>query len=425
MKHPMLGTVVGAAIGLIPAMAAAAPVNQWSGIYVGAQAGYAMGASREYYPTTPDVTQWRAQSEGGGAGVFAGYNLVINGAWLAGLEVEATRESLGAHYYDSYYGGLYYAHTWSVAGRARLGAFTSPDTLLYASLGVATGDLDYGTGYWGYEGYEGLNHTVAGVQFGAGIETFVNPNLSLRAEGIFTAYRGASISYADSVYYKADFDVLAARVGIAYHPGWLGQPASDVARPPVTRSWAGLYAGIHAGMTTLGSVEDYDPNSAYTPYNPSYGLGAPAASGGALVGFNWQSGSYLLGIEADGSLRDSAIPSTIYVRARNTWEAAVRARVGFVTGGNTLLYGTVGLAVGDFDYSKYWNPPSYSGSKFIASGLQLGVGAETFLSQRISARVDGLYTDYGEHQILQSGSPYWIVRPRTLEARVGLTYHLK
>jgi outer membrane immunogenic protein len=413
--------IVGAAavvlLGALPGAAEAGTADQWSGLYFGGQAGYAMAVTAEGYSSR---TYWTEQSQGATAGVFAGYNFLPGGNWLAGFEVEGNWSDLQAQYYDRSYGGPYYIHDWSAAGRLRLGYLTAPNTLLFGSVGLAAGDFDFSQGQWGYNGYGATKHTLAGVQIGAGIETFVAPNFSVRAEGVFTQYGTGWIDSAGSPYYAFQPTSLVARVGIAYHPGWMAQSAAPAAKE-IKASWSGFYAGGDVGTMLLGSAEDSNPQSS-PPNDPAYSIGAWSGEIGAHAGFNWQAGALVAGLEANAFAMSPTIMYSDYWYGKQTWSAAVRARLGLLAMDNTLFYGTIGFAAGGFDYNGYWT--NLPGATFTGGGLQLGAGAEAFLTPQLSARIEGLYSDYGKHTILSGGVPYWDVSPRTLEARLGISYHL-
>ncbi len=248
----------------------------------------------------------------------------------------------------------------------------------------------------------------------------------MRLEGTFTQYGKAYIYDDGSPYEDGGLDTLAARVGIAYHPGWLGGPKTAAATMPVGRSWAGMYVGGQIGATMLNDPEDYNPDY-HTPYDPAYSFASKvAASAGAYAGYNWQMGNIVAGIEAGADLPNVSTPNDTYTYVKHDWSAGVRGRLGIVTAGNTLLYASLGWTLGHFDYSGYFTSSGlYSDAAFTDSGLQVGLGAEAFLSSQLSARFETIYTQYSAHDILYDGGPYWNVSPRTLEARVGLTYHLK
>lgn len=400
-----------------------ATAYQWNGLYGGAQVGYGLGGSAESSVGSSSSGAWRYGSEGGFAGLFAGYNHAF-GNWVSGFEVEGNVGGLTGHYEDSDYGGPLYTQDWSTAERVRLGFLANPSTLFYGSVGLAQGNIDLSKGYWAYEGYDAPNQTVNGVQVGAGVEAFVTPNLSVRVEGAFTHYSNAYAYDGSDPEYQEQVNTFAARVGLAYHPGWLGGPTTAVASAPVGRSWAGTYVGGQIGAMMLNDPEDYNPDY-YTPYDPDYAFAAGlSATVGTYAGYNWQMGNVVAGIEVGAELPNLSGPYDGYTYVKHDWSAGVRGRLGVVTAGNTLIYGSVGFTAGHFDYSDYYGSDYYSDTSFTDTGLQIGIGAETFLTSRLSMRFETVYTQYATHDILYEDDPYWNVKPHTLEARFGLTYHL-
>ena len=81
MKRTVL-LALGAALASAPATAAQ-PVYQWSGLYCGAQAGYAAANASEGRHSMPGVVYWDRGAEGATAGVFLGYNRLFAGSWQA------------------------------------------------------------------------------------------------------------------------------------------------------------------------------------------------------------------------------------------------------------------------------------------------------------------------------------------------------
>src|SRR5262249_60093296 len=92
--------------------------------------------------------------------------------------------------------------------------------------------------------------------------------------------------------------------------------------------------------------------------------------GGGQIGYNWQSGGWVWGVEADGSWRQitnnlfgvfgpnptlgapfgSVAGDTVFMRSEQNALGTVRARVGWAPG-QWLLYATGGLAVGDVQHT--------------------------------------------------------------------------
>ncbi len=142
--------------------------------------------------------------------------------------------------------------------------------------------------------------------------------------------------------------------------------------PPI---WTGLYVGAHLGygwskaeaeVSGLGlHVEAHDNGSV----------------GGIQIGYNWQRGGYVFGIEADYDLLSDLNVGT------------VRGRLGFLAN-HVLVYGTAGLAFAD------------SGLAFADSGrdnllgLVIGVGAEMPVWRNMTIGLEALYYNFEE----QSGT---------------------
>src|SRR5262245_4409026 len=81
--------------------------------------------------------------------------------------------------------------------------------------------------------------------------------------------------------------------------------AADL-RPPVgaalapagaSYDWSGLYAGVHAGGSWADN-EFFDANAGVD----SAVFTAAGVFGGGQIGFNWQTGRWVLGAELEGSL---------------------------------------------------------------------------------------------------------------------------
>ncbi len=417
MKHTIAGFVAVAALAVAPAHAAeglwaASPAAQWSGLYFGGQAGYGMVDSAQ---TGTGLKPASYGADGAVGGLFFGYNHFLSGNLLAGVEVEGNLSDLNGRLSSGNPNtGDYYQHDWSAAARMRLGFLPAENLLLYMSAGVAVGHFNYGASnsfaiqqHWG-----NLDQTLVGLQLGLGAETYVYPNVSVRGEAVYTHFANMALTGAP---FTIQPDTLMVRAGIAYHPGWLGQPQPAMVAVAPMGSWNGFYAGGQVGLTFENSV---NTNLSYTPQFQAISGHAPSIGG--HVGVNHEFGMWVAGLEADGALQsESGSNGSSTKEAMKNWSASVRARLGLLVTHNVLLYGTVGLAAAAFDYGKSYG---ITGAKFTGYGLQLGGGVEAFLTHNVSARIEGLYTDYGSHTIDPTGSP-WGVTPRTLEARVGLTYH--
>jgi outer membrane immunogenic protein len=125
--------------------------------------------------------------------------------------------------------------------------------------------------------------------------------------------------------------------------------------------WTGLYAGAHTGY---GEV-----------YDEPAGFDVGGGLLGMHLGYNYQIGSTVLGVEGDytGSWMEDGVLDVDYL-------ASIRARAGYAFG-NALFYGTLGYA---------WSDVSTLGGSVDADGLVLGAGLDYKFAQNWSARVEGL-----------------------------------
>jgi outer membrane immunogenic protein len=190
--------------------------------------------------------------------------------------------------------------------------------------------------------------------------------------------------------------------------------AADLAARPYTKAppmipavydWTGGYIGIEGGYG-WGHSNQTDPGIA--PPAP-LGEGSYSLSGGLIggtLGYNWQTGPWVFGLEGDYSWSDIrgqsnlCGPTTVTPHPCGTKLESfgtLRGRVGYAVGatGNWLLYGTGGLAVGEVHAWDALTPAS--GNQFKA-GWTVGAGVETAFAPNWTAKLEYLYMDLGKAQ---------------------------
>jgi len=139
-------------------------------------------------------------------------------------------------------------------------------------------------------------------------------------------------------------------------------------------------------------------------------------TGGIEAGFNYQTGSWLLGLETDFVALEvsqrqtlnlqSTLPLTppttyqLNQRAKTNWMWSLRPRVGWVSG-PLLIYGTGGIATSDikvkFDLSDNRTPQNVVSGDHSKTkvGWIAGLGAGYAISSNMSVKGEWLYADFG------------------------------
>jgi outer membrane immunogenic protein len=148
-------------------------------------------------------------------------------------------------------------------------------------------------------------------------------------------------------------------------------------------SWTGPYLGGNLGYQW--------GNTTRNPTNPA------GIAGGVLGGYNWQTGQFVFGSEAD--ITASAASDTFAPwKFSNRWFGTLRGRLGYAFN-NILVYGTGGFAFGDGRVEV--GSLSESRTHF---GWTAGVGLEVGLTTNLSARVEYLFIDLTDKPYALTGT---------------------
>jgi outer membrane immunogenic protein len=192
------------------------------------------------------------------------------------------------------------------------------------------------------------------------------------------------------------------------------------APPPVVvaPSWAGFYIGVNAGaawnhaeFTALGLVGGLQPFG--FPNGTKYWSPDKAGfTGGGQVGYNFQSGGFVYGVEADlnfvsnkASVTQAAVTivPTLTSTTKLDWMGTVRGRLG-VALSPTLIYVTGGWAFAHFEDTVTTPgvtiPANVSKTR---SGWTAGGGIEHMFARNWTAKIEALYADFGKWDGLLTG----------------------
>jgi outer membrane immunogenic protein len=152
---------------------------------------------------------------------------------------------------------------------------------------------------------------------------------------------------------------------------------------PAYANWTGFYAGINAGYGFGKSNWDV-PAVSPTP---------KGFVGGVTLGFNYQTGVWVWGLEGDVDYSDMKGDTTCGAgtcETKNSWLATTRGRIGYAGWNNFLPYITGGAAFGDIKATS----PSGSASKTNV-GWTVGGGLEYAMWSNWSVKAEYLYYDLG------------------------------
>jgi outer membrane immunogenic protein len=208
-------------------------------------------------------------------------------------------------------------------------------------------------------------------------------------------------------------------------------------------SWTGYYVGAH-----LGGIWDKSDASANLPgsgtsnycwnFDCSFKNKQTASGimGGAQIGYNFQTGNIVFGVEADISATSAKKTATRGSDATYDWSASrtgidalgtARLRLGYAFD-RSLFYATGGLAYGKVrnTHQSYQTTYSWSERTGWQAGWTLGGGLEYALAPNWSLKVEGLYYDLGKQNHVSTdgfGSAFGL-SDRTTGAvvRAGLNY---
>jgi len=183
-------------------------------------------------------------------------------------------------------------------------------------------------------------------------------------------------------------------------------PAPVIAAVPVF-TWTGFYVGVNAGYGWTESFDVTLPNGAVVRADSEDDGGFV---GGAQIGYNYQIGSFVLGLEGDIQYADLGgatyvVPGVGIVSYDNSdWFGTVRARAG-VAFDRALIYATGGFAFAD-----------------DRTGWTVGGGIEYAVTNNLSLKVEGLYVNLEDDDFNFAGINYRGGESEFGVVRAGLNY---
>ena len=156
----------------------------------------------------------------------------------------------------------------------------------------------------------------------------------------------------------------------------------------VPYSWTGFYVGVNGG----GGFG----HSTWSGATGSSGFNTSGGLIGGTIGYNYQMGQTVVGLEGDldwSNIRGSttALPCTTSCETRNSWLGSARGRIGYAFD-RFMPFVTGGAAFGDIKAS----PAGLAGERDSKLGWTLGGGGEFAVAGPWTAKVEYLYVDLGK-----------------------------
>ena len=214
--------------------------------------------------------------------------------------------------------------------------------------------------------------------------------------------------------------LLASVAGSAFAADLPAPPAVPYTKAPAMVSpatnWSGFYIGAMGG---------------YGEENTSDQFAIKGGFGGGTIGYNWQFGQFVAGIEGDGAFADinnsvtAVFPGVGSLTASAKVDAlgTVRGRFG-VAFDQVLLYGTAGLALADTKIGVSGLGVNLSDSKTM-TGWTAGAGIEWMFLPHWSVKGEYLYRSFSSQTFFAAQLPPGI-SSGTLNinsGQVGINYH--
>jgi outer membrane immunogenic protein len=207
--------------------------------------------------------------------------------------------------------------------------------------------------------------------------------------------------------------------------------APDVATAQARATWTGFYLGANAGYQwgagdrSLSLQPDLatwlSDSPDYAQFQSRYGTSPSGFLGGAQLGFNWQAGTVVFGVETDFSwlnaesstdrsatVTDAVGPFLVRASLRQEldWLGTLRGRIGILpfSDQSVMLYLTGGLAYGRvstshefLDVAANWGFVGSSSGTDV--GGTIGGGLEWAAHSGWSLKAEYLYYDLGERTV--------------------------
>jgi outer membrane immunogenic protein len=424
MRRILLASLLPVAFAAAPAWSQTSVFN-WSGVYVGAHAGYGWGMTEH--------GDFGYVTDGGLAGGQIGFNRQI-GNFVFGLEGELSWSNLrGNLAIGNYFGAADLDSTsqvdWLATVTGRVGV-AQGSTLIYAKGGVVWAGMQHGSHLIAngalpaaFDFFHRTGEaTHPGWTLGGGIEHAFAPNWSARLEYGFVSLpmrgvalagpssAGGTISTTSSVV-DLQQSLHLVKLGVNYHFGGPPTAPAIAPTPPGGFDWTGFYLGLHAGYSA--------GRATWIGFDPDYHLDLGGGLAGGQAGYNLQVGRVVFGAEFDlawtgiseafsTSVVEPILGATsLNLTTRTQWLGTAAGRIGFAQDG-WLLFGKLGVAVAHQRHAWDQNAPGLleirTSGRHHHVGVLVGAGVEYAVTRNWSVKAEYDFIDLGRESITVVGT---------------------
>jgi outer membrane immunogenic protein len=380
----------------------------WTGWYIGANAGYGVGQQQGTFAFGPNVETFNAMPAGGFGGGQLGFNYQISSFVLGaetdiqGAGISDTRTCL-LNCVAGSSAVIDQKLNWFGTTRARVGLANGP-VLTYATAGVAYGGVETGvtTTLGGVTNSATTTTTKTGWTWGTGVEAALGGNWTAKAEYLYVNLGSTAAASAATGLFAVKNQEQIFRGGLNYR---FGPDQSAALRP--THNWAGLFVG-----GTFGYGIGRNDSTFIVPGTnaEAFFLSPRGFDGGGIIGYNWQFGNWVVGVDGDfqGSTGSGYLtcanlcvgPGATTIDQKLSWFSTVRGRLGYAVG-PALFYATGGGAFGEVKESIAQAAIGSASFSHSQSGFAVGAGIENrleffgLLGPNWTTRTEYLFVDLG------------------------------
>ena len=410
-------------------------VYDWTGFYIGVNAGGSVG--RDLTRATSAFANEASHLSPAGAvgGGQIGYNVQFRNFYNLVLGVEADIQASGQRdnftcllactppaAFQTYSQKI----DWFGTARARVGLASGP-VLSYVTGGYAYGHVSTSStaALGGVTAVGTQSQTRGGYVIGSGVEAQLGGNWTGKIEYLYVdlgTQRTAGVIAGVPFTGSSKIQDHVFRAGVNYQFGGNANYIAPVA------NWSGFYLGGNVG-SIIGRNR-----TTITPIQ--FSLVPEGYIGGGQIGYNWQAGAWVFGVEGDfqgSTAKDNKAcvflctpVLAVAINQKLPWLATARGRIGYSVG-STLFYGTAGYAYGEtktaFTVVGAAPVPEVKKSK---GGYVVGAGIESPLSflglfgPNWTTKTEYLYVDLGRISAPAIG---FTTQTREHIFRTGINYH--